>query len=115
VKFEHWVDTGYPQKSNGLKSETELQKFFDNCDTRSCRSILKHKYFYCTRIITPDRIGYCQITKDDYFDLDAPTMNKKEFLEFALGFSNKGYVNYCRKCNGTHNVNLNKIPAGLQL
>lgn len=115
VKFTQWRDMGYPQESNGLFGEEAWRLHFERCDRRSCQLVLDGNFFYCGQVIGADRAGYCPIDEDDYYDLHIPNINKKEFLEFALGYSSKGYVNYCKKCNGGFNVNNKKIPAGIQL
>ncbi len=54
--------------------------------------------------------------KTDYFDAkDLTESTKKEFMEYMLGYSEKGYYNYCTACNGSFNVNNKKIPVGEQL
>ena len=115
VRFESWRDMGYPQESNGIHGEDALQAHFTNCDRRSCQLVFGEKYFYCGQAIGADRIGYSTIGPDDYFDLKEPFFNKYEFLEFALGFSSKGYLSYCKKCNGGFNCNDLRVPAGVQI
>jgi organic radical activating enzyme len=47
-------------------------------------------------------------SKDDYFDInnfDNSMPSKKEFVEFRLGYSNKGYVEFCKYCNGFPAIN----------
>jgi hypothetical protein len=115
VKFAEWCDMGYPQGSNGLYDDIALQNHFHNCDRRSCQLVSDGRFFFCGQAIAADRIGYCPLSENDYYDLRTTVKNKKEFLEFALGYSNNGYLNYCRKCNGSFNINKKRIPAGIQL
>jgi hypothetical protein len=115
VRYTYWYDNGYPQESNGLYDDAALQEYFNRCDRRSCHVISKGKFLYCSMAIGADRIGYCPILEDDYFDLNYPVVDKKIFIVFAHGFSNKCYLNYCRKCNGGINISTIKIPVGIQL
>ncbi len=48
-----------------------------------------------------DNLHY-NIGKEDYLNLDMLTEKdyKKVLLEFNLGYSEKGYLDMCRKCNG---------------
>jgi hypothetical protein len=115
VKYSQWFDLVYPKESNGLHDEMALQKHFDRCDRHCCQAYFKGKFFYCCLAVGADAIGYCPASEDDYFDLSLPAIDKKIFMEFALGYSNKGYLNYCKKCNGSFNNNAKKIPAGVQL
>jgi hypothetical protein len=116
VKFSEWYDLGYPQESNGLVGTDELQRFHALCDIRSCSMIARGRFYLCGRTYSAGRIGYCDVDTSDYFDLnDFDPGRKIEFMEFALGFSEKGYYNYCKKCNGGFNVNRYKVTPGVQI
>lgn len=115
AKLTAWYDCGYPQKSNGIAAEEGLIRFFDHCDRKTCHSILGNKLFFCGMCVGADRIGYCNIADGDYFDLSEYNQERRmEFLEYYLGYSEKGYFSYCRMCNGSSNVNKHIIPVGMQ-
>lgn len=116
VKFEKWCDCGYPQDSNGIRGEANLIRFFEKCDRRSCHVLTDKGVLFCGMAYNADRVGYCKAEEGDYFNLKqfAPE-RKKEFLEFMLGYSEKGYLAYCKKCNGGANVNNKLIEAGEQI
>jgi len=115
VRYSEWCDMGYPQESNGLKDEEDLQNHFNTCDRRSCQLISKGRFFYCSQAMGAERAAYCPIIKDDYFSLLTKSLKKKEFIEFALGYSNNGFINYCRKCNGSYNTNNKRVAVGIQV
>lgn len=116
VQFTEWYDLGYPQESNGIVGDDKLHEFFTACDIRSCSTIVDGYYYLCGRIYSADRIGYCAIEDTDRFDLkNLDSGKKKEFLEYSLGYSDKGFYNYCRKCNGGFNVNLSRVTPGKQI
>lgn len=116
VQFDTWYDCGYPQESNGITSEKELIRFFEQCDRKTCHGIMKEKLLFCSMCVSADRIGYCKIEKEDYFDLRYYSEDRrKEFIEFYLGYCEKGYLSYCKKCNGSMNVNTKKIEVGMQV
>ena len=56
--------------------------------------------------------------KDDpanYYDL-AQDVNKKELMEFLLGYSELGYDTFCKMCNGINIANtLERDIAGTQV
>ena len=56
------------------------------------------------------------VGKEDYLDLDAlkGEQGKKEFLEFNLGYSEKGYLDMCNYCHGADSRN-HPIPAAEQI
>lgn len=116
VKFTDWFDSGYPQESNGITSEEGLCKFFDMCDRKSCHAIYGNKFFFCGMCLNADWIDYCNIQETDYFDLNNYSESrKKEFIEYNLGYNEKGYMEYCKMCNGSLNVNTHKIEVGKQI
>lgn len=115
VKFVSWYDTGYFQENNGIKEE-KLVDFCAACDRRSCQLLFDHKVFYCGTCHNADRMDYCRIQEEDFFSLESFEEEKKiELMEYMLGYSQKGYYEYCKKCNGGQNVNSKKIEAGVQL
>lgn len=116
VKFTDWVDMGYPQESNGITSEEGLSTFFNMCDRKTNHTIFGHKFFFCGMCLSADWINYCKMRKTDYFDLDDYSESrKKEFIEYYMGFSERGYMEYCKMCNGWFNVNTHIIEVGKQV
>lgn len=116
VKFDNWYDCGYPQRTNGISSEKGLIDFCTRCDRKSCHGIWDKKLFTCSVCHSAAVIDYCELDKSDYFDLSTyDEGRRKEFLEYYLGYSEKGYYNYCKMCNGGMNVNTHAISAGNQL
>ncbi len=114
AKFDMWSDCGYPQKSNGIPLEN-LHSFYKACDRRSCQGLLGTKLFYCGMAIGAYRAGYCELMATDYFELNQQKIDKKELMEFMLGFNKRGYLEYCKKCNGGPNINKNYVLPGEQL
>lgn len=114
AKFEKWSDYGYPQKSNGIPKE-KLREFYKSCDRRSCQGIWGTKLFYCGLAIWAQRAGYCEVVETDYVDLSRKDLDKKELMEFMLGYNERGYLEYCQKCNGGPNINQKYVVPGEQL
>jgi hypothetical protein len=54
--------------------------------------------------------------EDDFLDLDRLNGDncKKELLEFCMGYSDKGYLDMCRRCHGMKWGDYS-IPAAEQL
>ena len=114
--LESWYDCGYPQETNGIHNEEALVKFCTLCDRKSCHGLWHNKLFLCYMCKCAADIGYCEVKPTDYFDLDEYSADKKiELLEYYMGYSEMGYYNYCRKCNGGMNVNTHKISQGEQI
>ena len=52
---------------------------------------------------------------DEYFDLTSYTPDQaKELIEFRLGYTKKGYVNFCKKCRGFSDENPLVKKAAIQ-
>ena len=120
IAFDHanlqsWYDSGYPQESNGIESEEGLIAFCTRCDRKSCHGLWGDRLFTCGICKNAADIEYCDVLADDYFDIGTYREERRaELLEYYLGYSNRGYYNYCRKCNGGMNVNTHAILAGEQ-
>ncbi len=109
-----WTDYGFDH-FNRHASEEELIKVFDACQT-SCREIRENKYYYCVMARSvSENVGFNK-GQEEYLDLDALQGEgyKKEFLEFNLGYSEKGYLDMCNFCYGEERVNY-PIPAAEQM
>ena len=121
LEYDHanlvsWYDSGYPQESNGIEGEENLIDFCTACDRKSCHDLWENKLFTCGMCISAAWIDYCSFDELDYFSLVPYDENKRmEFIEFYLGYSEKGYYNYCKKCNGGMNNNTHAIPVGEQM
>lgn len=116
VVFDTWYDSGYPQESNGILEDKALVNFFDACNRRSCQGLKNGKVYYCDLARGADEIGYCDLLESDYYDLNNLNfLTRVEFMEYMLGYSEKGYFNYCKKCNGGQNINKKYVLPGEQL
>jgi hypothetical protein len=108
-----WFDFGYETVCRDNASEEELVNVFDTCNT-SCRLLKDGKYYNCERDSVALKAGF--IDSDSGFDLrDFDKKDKSALLEYSLGYSEKGYVDLCKKCNGFPPMNNNYIPAAEQI
>ena len=115
AKFSTWYDGGYPQMSNKIK-ERELEQYFNNCFVNMCQILCDNKLYLCTAAYFADKINYIPADDSDSFSIyDITEENKRIFMEFYLGYSEKGYVALCRACNGGQNTNQIPIPVAEQL
>lgn len=111
---QEWYDYGFDYVDDKL-SEYELIKRFDQCRT-PCRDIHEQKLYYCVMARTvADNLHY-NMGKDDFLDLSVLSNENKSriLLEYNQGFSEKGYLDMCSRCNGKEAVN-HIIPAAEQI
>ncbi len=109
-----WMDYGF-EYVNRVGTEDEMIKIFDDCRT-PCREVRENKFYYCVMARSvSDNLNF-NVGEEDYLDLDALEGEdyKKELLEFTLGYSEKGYLDMCRHCNGAEAKNY-PIPAAEQM
>jgi hypothetical protein len=110
----NWIDYGfdYLEKDNNL---VELIKTFDECHT-TCREVRGNKLYYCVMARSVSDNLNLNEGSDDFLDLDSLTGEdyKKILLEFNMGYSDKGYLDMCRRCHGMDSVNY-PIPVAEQM
>ena len=109
-----WMDYGFDfLERKGTRDE--LIRVFDLCRT-PCREIRENRFYFCVMARSvSENLGY-GLGTDDYLDLDKLTGEdyKKELLEFTLGYSEKGYLDMCDRCNGAEAKEY-PIPAAEQV
>jgi hypothetical protein len=108
-----WIDYGFDYLDKPY-DPASLTQMFDNCHT-PCREIRGSKLYYCVmaRSIS-DNMKFNE-GREDYLDLESLTGEnyKKELLEFNMGYSEKGFLDMCRRCHGMRSTNY--IPAAEQV
>lgn len=111
-----WMDYGFETADYG-DNEKELIKHFDECKTH-CREIQGSKYYYCVMAHTAGKnMNHKGYNPEDCLDLEQLDTNpngKRIFLEYNMGYSEKGYLDMCRYCNGAKAKNF-PIPAAEQM
>ncbi len=109
-----WMDyglTGLPRK----ESVEETLKLFDVCKT-PCREIRGSKYYYCIMARSVSENLGLNVGANDYIDINNLSENHvNELFEYNLGFSEKGYLDMCKRCNGYSGINRTVIPAAVQV
>lgn len=111
---EHWCDFGFKDKNRKERNQEELIQFFDDCNS-SCRAFHKKHFIYCVPALYADIVvsgkNLEQWDTDNFFVPE----NKMQLIEWQCGYSNKGYLDMCKNCNGYITINRTYVPAGEQL
>ena len=114
-EFE-WMDYDFENADYGC-DERGLIKHFDECKT-PCREVQGSKYYYCVMAHTAGKnMNHKGYNPEDCLDLEQLDTNpngKRIFLEYNMGYSEKGYLDMCRYCNGARAKNF-PIPAAEQM
>lgn len=111
-----WFDYGFDYVNSANALQTDMIRLFDGCRT-NCREVRKNKYYYCVMARSvSENMGF-DIGNEDYLDLkQLPEKEyKKVLLEFNMGYSDKGYLDMCRHCNGAAMAKNKRLPAAEQI
>ena len=109
-----WMDYGFEYVRRPLDNKNELINVFDECRT-PCREVRENRFYYCVMARSvSENLGY-NIGKSDYLNLEDLPDEKYAIpmLEFSLGYSEKGYLDMCSRCNGRDAYKY-IVPAGKQ-
>lgn len=111
-----WFDYGFEYVDQSDASQSDMMKLFDSCKT-NCREVRRNRYYYCVMARSvSENMGF-GVGNDDYLDLEKMSDQeyKKILLEFNLGYSDKGYLDMCRHCNGGVLAKRKRLRAAEQL
>lgn len=115
-KAESWIDLA-PEKTDYFnKSEEWMILHRDNCN-QSWQELREGKLYSCNYAAYATVAGIAgEQDVEETFDLTTFTSDrKKELVEFRLGYTNKGYTNFCRKCRGFTLENSEEVEPARQI
>ncbi len=105
-----WIDFGFKKE---IHTPEEALHLFNICGSQ-CREIRDSKLFYCIMARSYSENTKMNIGEYDYIDLsDCRFLDKKVIFEYCMGYSDKGYLDMCKYCNGMNTTKT--IPAGEQM
>lgn len=110
---EEWIDYGFDSVVRDADEE-KLTGVFDACKT-PCREIRGDRFYYCVMARSVSDNLKFHVGEDDYLDMTSLIGEdyKKILLEFSVGYSDKGYLDMCRYCNGAEAYRY-PVPAAKQ-
>ena len=113
-KSVNWTDYGFDYYSRGWNKKN-MQQAFDDCNT-PCHEVRKNRFYFCVMARSVSENMGKDVGLGDFFDLSArePMFDRKEFFEYSMGYSEKGYLDMCNFCHGADRVNY-PVPAGEQM
>lgn len=112
-KVSSWIDLAPEKTDYSDFTEEELIRHRDAC-SQSWQELRDGRLFSCNYAAYAEIAGLSKEDVDNSYDLTVYTPDKaKELVEFRLGFSNKGYSSFCKKCRGFTVNNKEEVqPAG---
>ncbi len=110
-----WIDLAPFETDNTCLSEEELINYRNKCAV-PYREVREGKIYSCNYASFAIKAGIQEDSPNDYFELSEYNKEKKkELLEFVLGYTEKGYVDFCKHCAGFLPINPYKKPMGRQV
>ncbi|WP_300909163.1 radical SAM protein [uncultured Desulfovibrio sp.] len=115
-KLTSFVKTFPPLKNNLNLSEADLRKKYQQCHI-GVQNLRNGQLCSCTYHAFAENAGLIPVAEDNWFDMaqmTASILDKRKLVEFRFGFNKKGYVDWCRYCNGHFTINTINGPVGEQ-
>lgn len=114
IRYDEWVDYGFDSVFKD-DSKAHMISFFDACQT-PCHEIRNNRFYYCVGERASGAAYGFTPPQDDFLDFSKLEGDyHKIILEYCLGYSEKGYMEMCRRCNGSFKHNPHVIPPALQM
>lgn len=110
----NWMDYGFDYVNRNA-SPKQLEKVFDDCNT-PCHEVRENRFYYCVMARSVAENMNKFVGGNDYFDLiqENNELGRTIFFEYAMGFSDKGYLDMCNYCYGVDAIN-HPIPKAEQM
>ncbi len=110
-----WIDLKPFTTDNSSLEEVELVNYSTSCQC-SFISLKNKKIHSCSYADYAVEAKIVEGHENDYFDLEKFNKNnRREFLEFIMGYTERGYTEYCKRCSGYIPINKNKVPVAKQV
>lgn len=113
---DRWIDLA-PEKTDLSKlSDSKLIEHRDRCN-QSWQELRNGKLYNCNYAAYAQVAGIAgEQDLEETYDLTAFTPDqKKELIEFRLGYTEKGYTEFCKKCRGFTPENKTEVEPAVQV
>ena len=111
----YWIDLAPDITDNSFMMDSELEDYRTRCGV-PYRELRNGKIYSCNYASFAIKAGLEEENPNDYYDLEKHSPDKnKELVEFLLGYTEKGYVDFCKHCAGFLPINPYKKPVGKQI
>ena len=112
---DEWFRIYTPENLPQKKSAEELCQLFSKCHN-PWSTIHGTTIAACNYSLYAWKAGLTEWQDGDYYDLANFEKNKKkELIEFRLGYNKKGFVSFCKTCNGYCRINPPCCRAAIQV
>ena len=115
-KVDSWIDLAPEKTDYSTWSEIKLEKHRENC-SQSWQELRNGKLYSCNYAAYATVAGISgEEDSEEVYDLTKYESSKKrEIIEFRLGYTTKGYTDFCKKCRGFTPENSEKVEPAKQV
>lgn len=115
-KVDSWIDLAPEKTDYSLWTDEQVEHHREEC-SQSWQELRDGKLYNCNYAAYATVAGIAgEQDLEEVYDLKSYTEDKvKELIEFRLGYTTKGYTNFCKKCRGFTPENLVEITPALQV
>jgi Predicted Fe-S oxidoreductase len=115
-KAKSWVDLAPEKTDYSDLTERQLEKHREECN-QSWQELRDGKLYSCNYAAYATVAGIAgEQDLEEVYDLrEFTTDKKKELVEFRLGYTTKGYTNFCMKCRGFTPQNVDEVEPAVQV
>ena len=115
-KADNWIDLAPERTDYSCWTEEALEKHRSDC-CQSWQELRDGKLYNCNyaAYASVAGIGGEQDQEETYELKTFSAEKKKELVEFRLGYTTKGYTNFCRKCRGFTTENFEMVSPAVQV
>lgn len=115
-RVSSWIDLAPERTDFSLKNDKWLEKHRESC-SQSWQELRDGKLYSCNYAAYATVAGIAgEQDLEEVYDLN--TFNKdrkKELIEFRLGYTTKGYTNFCKRCRGFTPNNTELVEVARQV
>ena len=115
-KAESWIDLAPDKTDYSGWIDEQLEKHRSEC-SQSWQELRNGKLYSCNYAAYATVAGIAgEQDLEEVYDLRKYTRDKaKELIEFRLGYTTKGYTNFCKKCRGFTVENSGREKPAVQI
>ena len=115
-KADSWIDLAPERTDYSGWPEAALIRHREKCN-QSWQELRDGKIYSCNYAAYATVAGIAgEQDLEEVYDLTQFTVDKKkELIEFRLGYTSKGYTNFCKKCRGFTPENEEEMEPAVQL
>ncbi len=110
-KVRRWIDLAPDITDNSGMSEDDLIRFCNACAV-PWREYHSGRLYACNYAHYAEKAGLGTCDATEYLDFTTLSREQaRELIEFRAGFTEKGYMEFCKHCAGFNNNPYRRVPA----